>query len=187
MSISSWYRGSWRTQAADRGIFDLEEAFDAVFRSLPADAGLLHTAERSHLGGDDALIDADDAVFQIFHDAEDAADIARIEIGGKPVFGVVRHADGVRILLKAEQGDDGSEDFLARHRHVGCDIAHNGGLEEGAAQGVALAAEGDGGALACRLADQLLDFFHGRYIDQRSLFDARHHAVAYSQRGDRLC
>src|SRR6266550_4541805 len=105
MSISSWNWRSWRIQAADRGIFDLEEAFDAVFRTLPTDAGLLHAAEGRHLGGDDAFIDADDAVLKAFHDTEDAPDIARIEIGGKPVFGVVCHADGVRIVLEPEQGD----------------------------------------------------------------------------------
>src|SRR4051812_38768281 len=130
MSISSWNWDSWRAEAADRGIFDFEETLDAVFRTLAADAGLLHAAEGRDLGGDDALIDADDAVFEAFHGAKDAADIARIEIGGEPVFGVVGHADGVLILLEAKQCDHRSEDLLARHGHLGRDIAHNGGLEE---------------------------------------------------------
>src|SRR5258706_14704203 len=100
MSISSWNLDSWRAEATDGGIFDFEETFDAVFRTLAADAGLFHAAEGRHLGGDDAFIDADDAVLQTFHDPEDAPDIARIEIGGKSVFGVIGHADGVGFLFE---------------------------------------------------------------------------------------
>jgi hypothetical protein len=39
---------------------------------------------RCDLGRDDALVDADDAVFEGFGDAPDAADIAAVEIGGEP-------------------------------------------------------------------------------------------------------
>src|ERR1700674_4816872 len=142
MSISSWKRRSWRVQAADRGVFDLEEALDTVFRPLAADAGLLHTAERRHLSGDDALVDADDAVFQTFHGSKDASDIAGIEIGGKTVFGVVCHSDGIRVLFEPKQRDDGSEDFLAPDGHVGRDVAHDGGLEEGTPERMTFAADG---------------------------------------------
>src|SRR5215469_16933373 len=75
--------------AAEAQIFDLEVILDPVFRALAADARFLHAAERGDLGRDDALVDADDAVFERLGDAPDAADIAAVEIGGEAEFGVV--------------------------------------------------------------------------------------------------
>jgi hypothetical protein len=40
-----------------------------------ADAAFLHAAEGGDLGRDDALVDADDAVFERLGDAPDAADV----------------------------------------------------------------------------------------------------------------
>jgi hypothetical protein len=62
--------------AAHAEVFDLEELLDAVFRAFAADAAFLHAAEGRDLGRDDALIDADDAVFEGLGDAPDAADVA---------------------------------------------------------------------------------------------------------------
>jgi hypothetical protein len=50
-----------------------------------ADAAFLHAAEGRALGRDDALVDADDAVFQRLGDPPDAADVAAVEIGGDPL------------------------------------------------------------------------------------------------------
>ena len=50
--------------AAHAEVFDLEEVLDAVFGALAAQTGFLHAAKGRYLGGDDALVDADDAVFQ---------------------------------------------------------------------------------------------------------------------------
>ena len=74
--------------AAHAKVFDLEEFLDAVFRAFAADAAFLHAAERGDLGRDDALVDADDAVFEGFGDAPDAADVAAVEIGREAKFGV---------------------------------------------------------------------------------------------------
>src|SRR5205814_7427553 len=60
--------------AAHAEVFDIEEFLDAVF----------HAAEGRDLGRDDALVDADDAVFERLGDAPDAADVAAVEIGGEP-------------------------------------------------------------------------------------------------------
>src|SRR5215208_3950635 len=87
--------------AAEAQIFNLEELIDAVVRALAADPALLHAAERGDLGRDDALVDADDAVFERLGDAEDAADVAAVEIGGKAELGVVRHMDRFGIGLEA--------------------------------------------------------------------------------------
>ena len=70
-------------------IFDLEEILDAVVRAFAAEAGLLDAAEGRDLGGDDAVVDADDAVFERLGDAPDAADVAAVEIGGEAELGVV--------------------------------------------------------------------------------------------------
>ena len=72
-------RDALAVDAAHAEIFDLEEFLDAVFRAFAADAALLHAAERGDLGRDDALVDADDAVFEPLGDAPDAADVAAVE------------------------------------------------------------------------------------------------------------
>src|SRR5271170_6791023 len=81
--------------AAHAEVFDFEEFLDAVFRAFAADAAFLHAAKRSDLGRDDALVDADDAVFERLGDAPDAAYVAAVEIGGEAEFGVVGHLDGL--------------------------------------------------------------------------------------------
>ncbi len=48
-----------------------------------------NAAERRDFGGDNAGIDADYAVLQRFADAEDAAQIAGVEIGGETELGIV--------------------------------------------------------------------------------------------------
>src|SRR6185436_11002141 len=82
-------KGETLLDPAHAEVFDLEEILDAVFGALAADAGFLHAAEGGDFGGDDALVDADDAVFERFGDAPDAAQVARVEIGGEAVLGVV--------------------------------------------------------------------------------------------------
>src|SRR5215469_2628469 len=87
--------------AAHAEVFDLEEFLDAVFRAFAADAAFLHAAEGRDLGRDDALVDADDAVFERLGDAPDAADVAAVEIGGEAKLGVVGHAYGLVVGLEA--------------------------------------------------------------------------------------
>jgi hypothetical protein len=70
--------------AAHAEVFDFEEFLDAVFRAFAADAAFLHAAEGGDLGRDDALVDADDAVFERLGNPPDAADVAAVEIGGEP-------------------------------------------------------------------------------------------------------
>jgi hypothetical protein len=65
-------------------VFDLEEFLDAVFRAFAADPAFLHAAERGDLGRDDALVDADDAVFKRLGDAPDPADVAAVEMAARP-------------------------------------------------------------------------------------------------------
>jgi len=55
------------------------------FEAFAADAAFLHAAERGDLGRDDALVDADDAVFERLGDTPDAADVAALEIAALPL------------------------------------------------------------------------------------------------------
>ena len=116
---------------------------------------------------------------------ENAAHIARIKIGRQPVFRVIRHADRFLIVLEAEQGDHRAKNLLACERHIFCDIAHNGGFKEGAAQRMPLAAQGDFGPFLRGVADQLLHLLDRRHIDQRPLFDTGSHSVADFERSNR--
>ena len=71
--------------AAHAEVFDLEEFLDAVFRAFAADAAFLHAAKRGDLGRDDALVDADNALFEPLCDAPDAAG-ADAGLTGIPIF-----------------------------------------------------------------------------------------------------
>src|ERR1700682_2264368 len=69
--------------AAQAQVLHLEVVLDAVFRAFAADAAFLHAAEWRDLGRDDALVDADDAVFERLGDPPDADDVAAV--GGDPL------------------------------------------------------------------------------------------------------
>src|SRR6476620_4230951 len=105
--------------AAHAQVLHLEIILDAVFRPLAADAAFLHAAEGGDLSRDDAFVDADDAVFEGFGDAPDAADVAAVEIGGETEFGVVGHAYGLGVGLEAVERRNGAEGLLLGDDHVG--------------------------------------------------------------------
>src|SRR5260370_4905010 len=87
----------FRVDGADAEVFDLEEFLDAVFRAFACDAAFLHAADGGDLGRDDALVDADDAVFEGLGDAPNAADVAAVEIGGAPLPNPPPRAGGGRV------------------------------------------------------------------------------------------
>src|SRR2546430_10364528 len=106
---------------------------EGVFRAFAADAAFLHAAERGDLGRDDALVDADDAVFERLGDAPNAADVAAVEIGGEAEFGVVGHLDRVGLGPEAVEWRDRAEGLLLGYYHVGRHIGQHSRLEEAAA------------------------------------------------------
>jgi hypothetical protein len=129
---------------------------------------LLHAAEGGDLGRDDAFVDADDAVFERFRDAPDAADVAAVEIGGETEFGVVGHLDRVRFALEAVERGDRAEGLLLGDDHVGRHIGQDGRLEEAAVLRGPLAAGDDLGALLDGVGDVRLDLLHRLHVDQRA-------------------
>src|SRR5215510_5498917 len=102
-------------------ILDLEVFVDAVLRSLPAEAGFLHAAERSLGGRDQAGIDPDDPVLQGLRDPRDAAEVAGVEVRGEPEFGVVCEADRLLLGLKAKERSDRAESLFPGDLHRGRD------------------------------------------------------------------
>src|SRR5690606_20330029 len=90
------------SQAADAGVLDVQVVVDPVFGALASDAGLLDAAEGCNLGGDQPLVDADEAVFEGLRDAEGTAEVARVEIAGEAEFRVVGEPHGLRLVLEAE-------------------------------------------------------------------------------------
>src|SRR5437899_1465851 len=117
-----------------------EVILDPVLRPLPPHARFLHAAEGRDFGGDDAGVDADDAVLEGFGDAPDAVDVASVEVRRQAEFGVVREADRFFFVREAEERRDRAEGFFAGHFHAGVDVGEDGRFEEGSAERVALAA-----------------------------------------------
>ncbi len=116
--------------AAHAQVFDLEVIVHAVLRSLAPLPGFLDAAERRHLVRDDALVDADDSVFECLRDTPDASDIAGIKITGESDFRVVRHLNGFFLSFEAEQWRHRTKNFLAKNAHVIMHPRQNRGLDE---------------------------------------------------------
>src|SRR5215471_5029670 len=87
-------------------ILDFEVFVDAVLRSLPAEAGFLHAAERSLRGRDQARVDPDDPVLQRLRDPRDAAEVAGVEVRREAELGVVRQPDRLLLGLEPEERGD---------------------------------------------------------------------------------
>src|SRR6266852_5146477 len=169
MRRAEFWLGALGGDAAEAQVFDFDEFVDAVFGAFAAEAGFFYAAERSDFGGDEAAIDADDAVFEGFGDAPDAGDIAAIEIGREAELGVVGESDGFGFGLEAEERSDGTEGFFAGDGHLRSDIGEHSRLEEPAAEGVAMATDEDFCSLGLSVADVAFDFLNGGFVDERAL------------------
>src|SRR5688500_8730861 len=102
--------------------------------SFAAEPRLLHAAERHMLGRDDADIDADHAVLERFGNAEDAADVAAVEIARKAELSVVRRLDRFLFILELEDRCERTESFLPRAQHLAARTGNYCGFEELALQ-----------------------------------------------------
>src|SRR5262249_62201417 len=100
----------------------------------PAKPGFLYTAEGRNFGRNQAVVHADNSVFERFGDTPNAGDVSPVEIGGKAEFGVVCKGDGVGFRLEAEKRRDGAKSLFPRHSHLRGDVSKNGGLKESAAE-----------------------------------------------------
>ena len=82
------------------------------------------------LGGDDADVDADHAVFQGLADTEDASYVSAVEIAGQAKLGVVRRVDGFLVLVEAKDGCKRAEGFFLGAQHVGSRARNHGRFEK---------------------------------------------------------
>ena len=87
-------------------------------RPFAADAAFLDAAEGRDFGGDEAGVEADDAVLERLGDAPRAREVARVHVRGQPELGVVRELHGFLVGVDAEQRRHRAEGFLARQDHV---------------------------------------------------------------------
>src|SRR3954464_13521081 len=140
-------------EAADQYVLHFEIFLDAVLGAFAAEAGLFHAAERRHLGGDDAGIRADDAGLHLLGDAEDAADVAAVEIAGQPEFGVIGEPDHLVLGLEADERRDGAERLLVGHDHVRCHVGDHRRLEEETPEGMSFPSQNDSRAFAEGVGD----------------------------------
>src|SRR5690606_2431184 len=161
-----------QTQPADAGILGVEVVVDALMAALPTDAAFLDAAERRLGRGDQALVDADHAILQPFHDAEGATEIAGIEVAGEAELGVVCHRDRIFFLFEAENRRNGAENLLLHEPHLRLRVRNHRRFEEGAAELMALPPGDDLAALGRRVADEFLDLLDRLHVDQRTLLDA---------------
>src|ERR1035437_5906140 len=111
-------------------VFNLNIVIDAMVRTLTPQAGLLDAAKRHMLGRENADIDADHAVFECFADAEDASDIAAVEVAGQAKLGVVGGKDYFLLGLELEHRRERAKGLLLGAQHVGGGISNDSGLKK---------------------------------------------------------
>src|SRR5262249_3334842 len=70
-------------------VFDFHELVDAVVRAFPSQTRLLYPSKRSNLGRYHAGVDANHPALYGFGPPPNPADIAAVEITGKPKFSVI--------------------------------------------------------------------------------------------------
>ena len=109
------------------------------------------------------VVDADHAVLERLGDAPDAADVAGIEVAGEAEFGVVGHARSPRPRSRSgTAAPPGRRSPRARSSCSAWHVGEHGGLEEAAAERVALAADAPPWRpCATRVRDVLLDLGDG--------------------------
>ncbi len=128
---------------------------DAVFRSLAASTRLLDAAEGGDLGGDETGVETDDGVRRRLGHPPASRKIAGLAVAGETKLCVVGRLNDVCLRREPKKRRHGSEDLLARHRHLWRYPGEDGWLEEGATERVLLAAGEDFRALADCIGDIL--------------------------------
>src|SRR5581483_6173885 len=115
---------------AQAEILDLQVIVDAVLGALSPETGRLHAAEWRDLRRDESGIHADYPGFDPLRDAPDAAEVARVEIGGEPERRRVGLGDRVVLVAETENRRDGPERLFPRDQHVARGVGEDGRCEE---------------------------------------------------------
>src|SRR4051812_7908543 len=107
----------------------LEVLGQAVHAEFAAHARLLVTAERRE-GVEAAAVDVDLTGLHAAGERGRLRLVAGPYRAGESVDGAVGDAQGVLLVLVAQDGQDGPEDLLLGDRHVRGDVGEDGGADE---------------------------------------------------------
>ncbi len=156
-----------------------------MVRTLAPQARLLDTAKRHMLGGEYPDVNAHHAVLQRLAHAEDAADVAAVEVAGQAKLGVVGRVNGFLLGVEPEHRGEGAKGLFGGAEHVGAGVGQHRGLEELArAQGFeALAASEQLAALGDGILNMALHLDQCGFFDQRALVHTLVKAIAHLGRG----
>src|SRR5262245_3304229 len=77
----------------NRDVLRLQKLLQPLVRTLAADAGLLHAAERRGRIGNEAAVEADHAEVELLGDAQAASEVLRVEVSDKSIFRVIGAPD----------------------------------------------------------------------------------------------
>src|SRR5690606_3291718 len=120
-------RGSTFGVVTENG-FHLEEVFEAVMTPFATVARLL-VATEGRVVVQRGTVEMDHAGANLTGDIARAFQISGGDVAGQPVAGVIGDADGVCLILVADDRQHGSEDLLTGDGHVVGDMAEHGGLD----------------------------------------------------------
>src|SRR5690606_24922493 len=151
-------RGSTFGVVTENG-FHLEEVFEAVMTPFATVARLL-VATEGRVVVQRGTVEMDHAGANLTGDIARAFQISGGDVAGQPVAGVIGDADGVCLILVADDRQHGSEDLLTGDRHVVGDMPEHGGLDVIAAiqpLGTTGTADHQTGAFLNALGNQVLD------------------------------
>src|SRR6516165_8975270 len=90
---NSFYKRPTRFLPRQRHVLGFHELHQPLVRAFAADAALLHAAERRGWIRDEAAVEPDHAKIEPLGHAHAAAEVARVDVGDKPVLGVVGALD----------------------------------------------------------------------------------------------
>src|ERR1700722_2481268 len=114
---------------------DLRVKVDRVFAEFAAETGLLVAAKRRDRIEVVVAVDPDRARLQRAGDLMSAADVARPDRCGKPVFGVVALENRIVLVGEGDRSADGAKNLLARNLHVVLDVGEQRRIDEVALAG----------------------------------------------------
>jgi hypothetical protein len=103
---------SLTVQTAEAEVFHLKKLIDAIMGSFAPKSGLLYSAERCRLGGDQTRVDADHSVFELIGNAPNPSDITPKKVTGETEFGIIRKLNRFLIFVEPEERSNGSECFV---------------------------------------------------------------------------
>ena len=109
--------------------FALQEFFDALEATFPAQSGVLDTAEGSSSIGDATLVDSHHADLELLRAIEGMLQVRAKQITGETEVGVIGHGNGFFVAGRLIHGDNGPENFLLVHACGGGNVVQDGERE----------------------------------------------------------